>query len=110
MIDADVLRGMKSTAFLINTSRGEVIDESALASALEAGEIAGAALDVRPQEPPTMPDRLIKLPNVVHTPHAAFYSTESLQELPTKAALEVCRVMKGEELIHLVNPEFRGRH
>ncbi len=107
LIDAQFLERMKSSAFLINTSRGEIIDETALAEALEAGEIAGAALDVRSQEPPDMPDRLIDLPNVIHTPHAAFYSTESLQELPTKAAQEVCRVMKGEALIHLVNPEFR---
>ena len=109
LIDAAVLKRMKSTAFLINTSRGEVIDETALADALEAGEIAGAALDVRSQEPPLMPDRLIDLPNVVSTPHSAFYSTESLKELPTKAALEVCRVMRGEELVHLVNPEHQER-
>ena len=110
LINTDVLKRMKSTAFLINTSRGEVIDEDALIGALETGEIAGAALDVRPQEPPSLPDRLIDLPNVIHTPHAAFYSTESLRELPTKAAQEVCRVMRGEELVHLVNPEHRGKH
>ena len=104
LIDSDALNRMKSTAFLINTSRGEVVDEAALADALESGEIAGAALDVRSQEPPDMPDRLIDLPNIIHTPHAAFYSSDSLIELPTKAALEVCRVIRGEELIHLVNP------
>lgn len=104
LINTDTLGRMKPSAFLINTSRGEVIDEEALADALEKGEIAGAALDVRSQEPPNSPDRLIHMPNVIHTPHAAFCSTESLQELPTKAAQEAVRVKRGEDLVHLVNP------
>ena len=107
MIDAAALKRMKSTAFLINTSRGDVIDEADLLAALKGNEIAGAALDVRIQEPPAAGDELQKLENVISTPHAAFYSAESLAELQEKAALEVKRVLTGEEPIRLVNPEFR---
>ncbi|MCH2665595.1 C-terminal binding protein [bacterium] len=107
MIDEMALKRMKNTAFLINTSRGDVIDESALFSAVESSEIAGAALDVRTSEPPEEGDQLIHHENVIHTPHAAFYSAESLEELQRKAALEVKRVLAGEEPIQLVNPEYR---
>ncbi|HAA78115.1 TPA: hypothetical protein DCE37_23705 [Candidatus Latescibacteria bacterium] len=107
MIGTDALKAMKQTAFLINTSRGDVIDEAALLDALKADEIAGAALDVRTQEPPVEGDELLTLDNVIHTPHAAFYSTESLVELRSKAANEVKRVLTGDEPIQLVNPEYR---
>jgi D-3-phosphoglycerate dehydrogenase len=107
MINADALGKMKPTACLINTSRGDVIDEAALLAALQNGILAGAALDVRCQEPPEAGDCLIQLDQVIHTPHAAFYSTESLIELPEKAAWEVRRVLTGEPPIHLVNPEYQ---
>jgi len=107
MIDASALEKMKSSAFLINTSRGDVIDEAALLDALQSDQIAGAALDVRTQEPPESGDQLQQLENVIHTPHAAFYSTESLLELREKAAMEVKRVLTGEDPVQLVNPEFR---
>lgn len=106
LINADALVKMKSTACLINTSRGDVIDEAALLEALEKDVIAGAALDVRCQEPPEVGDRLIQLDQVIHTPHAAFYSSESLVELQEKAAWEVRRVLTGEAPVHLVNPEI----
>jgi len=107
MMDARIFEKMKNTAFLINTSRGDVVDEAALLVALEAAVIAGAALDVRCQEPPEVGDRLIQLDQVIHTPHAAFYSTESLIELPQKAAWEVRRVLTGEAPVHLVNPAYK---
>lgn len=107
MIQADALRKMKGTACLINTSRGDVIDEVDLLHALENDVIAGAALDVRCQEPPETGDKLILLDQVIHTPHAAFYSAESLIELQEKAAWEVRRVLVGEAPIHLVNPEIK---
>ena len=69
--------------------------------------IAGAALDVRTQEPPADGDQLFDLENVIHTPHAAFYSAESLAELQDKAATEVKRALTGEEPVRLVNPEYR---
>ena len=107
LIGADALRRMKPTACLINTSRGDIVDESALADALDAGEIAGAALDVRAEEPPGEGDRLIGMPQVIHTPHAAFYSAESLIELRERAAMETRRVLQGEDPENLVNPEYR---
>ena len=107
MVNAGVLAKMKPSACLINTSRGAIVDEAALAEALEAGEIAGAALDVRGQEPPDEGDRLIGMERVIHTPHAAFYSSESLVELQEKTAWEARRVLTGEEPINLVNPEYR---
>ncbi len=108
MIDAAALRRMKSTAFLINTSRGDVINESDLLAALKENEIAGAALDVRTTEPPADGDELIHLENVIHTPHAGFFSTESIEELQFKAASEVKRVLAGEDPVRLVNPEYRN--
>ena len=107
LINADRLRRMKPTAFLINTSRGDIVYEEALCEALRSGQIAGAALDVRRREPPEAGDRLIALDNVIHTPHAAFYSTESLQELQTKTAWECRRVLTGQAPENLVNPEYR---
>ncbi len=107
MIGADTLAKMKPTACLINTSRGDLVDEAALAEALEAGRIAGAALDVRRQEPPGEGDRLIGMDRVIHTPHASFYSTESLVELRERAAWEMRRMLTGEEPENLVNPEYK---
>ena len=108
LIGADALARMKPTSSVINTSRGDVIDESALLEALESGQIAGAALDVRVQEPPGSGDRLAALENVISTPHAAFYSTESLIELRERTALETLRVIEGEAPDNLVNPEYRN--
>ena len=102
------LERMKPTAFLINTARGGLIDEDALYQALIQGEIAGAGLDVRRQEPPEAGDRLLGLDQVLHSPHAAFYSTESLEELERQTAWEVRRVLEGQEPDNLVNPDYRS--
>jgi D-3-phosphoglycerate dehydrogenase len=95
---------MKPHAYLINTARGPIVDEAALARALDAGQLAGAALDVMPKEPPTG-SPLFGRPNVIITPHTSFYSEESLVDLQTKAAEEVVRVLKGEAPKNPVNPE-----
>ncbi len=99
------LERMKPTAFLINTSRGGIVDEEALADALKAGRIGGAALDVLFTEPPPLDHPLRQLPNVILTPHLAFYSRESVIELQTKTAEEVARALKGEPPRSSVNPE-----
>jgi D-3-phosphoglycerate dehydrogenase len=102
------LARMKPTAFLINTSRGGIVDEQALAEALKAGRICGAALDVLSVEPPPLDHPLRGLSNVILTPHLAFYSRESVIELQTKAAEEVARALKGEPPRSPVNREVLG--
>ena len=100
---------MKRTAFLINTSRGALVDEDALARALEERWIAGAALDVLCQEPPSADHPLLTLDNVIVTPHAAFYSKTAIAELQTKAATNVVRVLTGSLPHSVVNPAVRDR-
>jgi D-3-phosphoglycerate dehydrogenase len=96
---------MKKTAYVVNTARGPIIDEAALAAALDAGEIAGAALDVMAQEPPGDKHPLFGRDNVIITPHTSFYSEEALVELQTKAAEEVVSVLSGKAPRNPVNPE-----
>ena len=100
---------MKPTAFLINTSRGGIVDEQALAVALGEGKLGGAALDVLSVEPPPPDHPLRQAPNIILTPHLAFYSKESVIELQTKAAEEVARALKGEPPRSPVNPEVLSR-
>ena len=109
LIGARELRLMKRTAFLINTSRGALVDEDALARALEERWIAGAALDVLRQEPPSADHPLLTLDNVIVTPHAAFYSKTAIAELQTKAATNVARVLTGSLPHSVVNPGVRDR-
>ena len=100
---------MKSAAFLINTSRGGIVDEQALATALKENQLGGAALDVLTVEPPPPDHPLRQAPNVILTPHLAFYSRESVIELQTKAAEEVARALTGEPPRSPVNREVLGR-
>jgi D-3-phosphoglycerate dehydrogenase / 2-oxoglutarate reductase len=104
LFNADVFRKMKPTAYLINTARGPIIDEAALAEALDKKEIGGAALDVMEKEP-TNSSPLFGRDNVIVTPHTSFYSEESLVDLQTKAAEEVVRVLSGQAPRNPVNPE-----
>src|SRR6202163_4877687 len=95
---------MKPTAYLTNTARGPIVDEQALAQALDQGHLAGAALDVLSQEPPSR-SPLFGRENVILTPHMSFYSAESLIDLQTRAAEEVVRVLTGQAPRHPLNPE-----
>jgi D-3-phosphoglycerate dehydrogenase len=104
LINAKTLRQMKPTAYLINTSRGAIIDEGALHQALVEGWIAGAALDVLAQEPPDPDNPLLRLDNAIITPHAAFYSETAIDELEAKAAGRVAQVLRGERPSNIVNP------
>ena len=104
LFGTDAFQKMKRSAYLVNTARGPVIDEVALAQALDQKLIAGAALDVMEQEPPgTSP--LFGRDNIIVTPHTSFYSEESLVDLQTKAAEEVVRVLSGQAPRNPVNPE-----
>jgi len=103
------LKAMKKTAYLVNTARGSIIDEKALYKALEGRWIAGAALDVMEKEPPDWENSLLKLDNLIISPHISFYSEESYVELKTKVAQAVLSVLKGELPRAIVNPELVKR-
>jgi D-3-phosphoglycerate dehydrogenase len=104
LVNSKALAHMKSTAYLINTSRGAVIDDDALLAALEKGQIAGAALDVMSSEPPPPDHPLLHHPRVIATPHVAFYSEAAIIDLATKAAHHVAQVLRGEVPDRVVNP------
>jgi D-3-phosphoglycerate dehydrogenase len=89
------LRKMKPTAYLINTARGPLVQDAALIRALQERRIAGAALDVLETEPPGPEHPLRQMDNVILSPHVAFYSEESVQDLQRKATDEVVRVLSG---------------
>ncbi len=106
LLDAQQLHRMKPTGFLINTSRGAIVDPIALVQALSQGWIAGAALDVFSPEPLPSDHPLLSLPNVILTPHVSFYSEESLIDLEILAAQNVAAVLSGRRPAAVVNPEI----
>jgi D-3-phosphoglycerate dehydrogenase len=103
LFNADAFRRMKKGAYVVNTARGPLVDEAALAAALDSGHLGGAALDVVTTEPLSKDSPLLGRPNVIVTPHTAFYSVEALEELQTKCATDVARVLSGEKPIYPVS-------
>jgi D-3-phosphoglycerate dehydrogenase len=103
LINAAAFAKMKKGAFLINTARGPLVDEAALIAALDSGHLGGAALDVVTTEPPGKDSPLIGRDNVILTPHTAFYSVEALEELQTKCASDVARVLAGEKAVYPIS-------
>src|SRR5204863_9553031 len=103
LMNADAFGKMKKGAFIVNTARGPLIDEPALIAALDSGHLGGAALDVVTTEPLAKDSPLLGRPNVILTPHTAFYSVEALQELQTKCASDVARVLSGEKAIYPIS-------
>ena len=108
LINADSLRTMKKTAYLINAARGPVVDEAALVQALTEGRIAGAGLDVFEEEPTVHPG-LIGLPNVVLAPHIASASHETRLKMATLAVENCLAVLEGKIPPTPVNPEVLKR-
>jgi D-3-phosphoglycerate dehydrogenase len=104
LFDAAAFRKMKKTAYLINTSRGPVIDEAALVQALKNGDIAGAALDVFEEEPKIHPE-LLDLDNVVLTPHIASATINARTKMATTAAENLVAALEGRRPPNLLNPE-----
>lgn len=109
LIDAGTLHKMKSTAILINTSRGPVVDPSALYEALARGEIAYAALDVTEPEPIGVEDPLLTLPNCIVVPHIASGSIATRTRMAEIAARNLIAGVRGEPLPAWVNPEVGAR-
>jgi len=103
LMNASTFAKMKKRAFLINTARGPLIDEAALVGALDSGQLGGAALDVVATEPLAKDSPLLGRDNVILTPHTAFYSVEALEELQTKCASDVARVLSGEKAIYPIS-------
>jgi D-3-phosphoglycerate dehydrogenase / 2-oxoglutarate reductase len=106
LLNADRLRWLKPSAVVVNTSRGPVVEEEALVSALQEGRLAGACLDVRSQEPPVA-GPLHTLPNVVLAPHIAGWSREALGRVVRTVCDDVDRVLRGEaalQAVHLTRP------
>jgi D-3-phosphoglycerate dehydrogenase len=97
LINAAAFAKMKKGAFLINTARGPLVDEAALVAALDSSQLGGAALDVVTTEPLPKGSPLVGRDNVILTPHTAYYSIEALEELQTKCASDVARVLSGEQ-------------
>jgi D-3-phosphoglycerate dehydrogenase len=102
LFNAGTFRNMKKGAVLINTARGPLVDEGALVAALDSGQLGGAALDVVAIEPLPKNSKLTGRDNVILTPHTAFYSVEALEELQTKCAADVARVLSGEKPVYPV--------
>ena len=99
------LQLMKRTAIIVNTARGELIDEKALHNALTKGQIAGAGLDVFEEEPPPDNHFLLGLDNVICSPHVAGQTAEALVRTSLASAENVLRIFRGEEPDILVNRE-----
>ncbi len=103
MIGAPELAAVRPGAILVNTARGQVLDEAALAEALRTGRLASAGLDVFDEEPLPAESPLRTLENVIFTDHAGWYSEESVVELKTKAAQNVAAVLAGGPPVYPVN-------
>ncbi|MCL4394577.1 MAG: phosphoglycerate dehydrogenase [Chloroflexi bacterium] len=104
-VNSRTLALMKPTAFLVNTARGELVDEAALAAALSAGKIAGVALDTRVREPPPSDDPLAVFDNVILTPHIGAATHEATLQVGLIAARSVVAVLGGKRPENVVNPE-----
>jgi D-3-phosphoglycerate dehydrogenase len=109
LFGVEELKKMKTTAYLINTSRGGLIDEQALFTALSNGMIAGAGVDVTDPEPPGKDNPLLQLENVIMTAHTAYYSEDSNIELRQRSAEAVVWALEGKWPRTLANPEVREK-
>ena len=109
MMNEKAFAQMKPSAFLINTSRGKVVDEPALVKALQEKKIAGAGLDVFETEPLPKESPLMKMENVVLLPHSASYSTPAFDLAPINIAFEVARVLTGKMPKNVVNKTVTPR-
>lgn len=109
MFNADRLKRMKATAFLVNTARGGIVDEAALYAALSTRKLAGAGLDVFEQEPPPAGHALFALPNVIMAPHVAGVTVEAVDRMSEQTARNILSVLDGEPLRqNVINQDILG--
>jgi phosphoglycerate dehydrogenase-like enzyme len=109
LINAERLALMKPTAYLINTSRGGVVDEPALIAALQQGKLAGAGLDVFETEPPASENPLLHMNNVIGTPHGLSHADESVRRCASMTEDNVLAIINGRLPPYLVNKTVRWR-
>jgi len=103
LFNKELFAKMKSSAFFVNTSRGEVVDETALADALENGIIAGAGLDVRETEPPKTGDPIIVSDKTVLTPHIAAFTNEAQERVVASVCRDAAAVLRGQAAVGFFN-------
>ncbi len=108
VVNRESIRKMKDHVFIINTARGPLIDQKALLEALRSGKVCGAGIDVFEEEPLPADHPLCAMENVIITPHAAYYSKDSLPELEAKSLDEVLRALRGEPARILYNKAALG--
>lgn len=108
LIGASFFKAMKPTAYFVNTCRGPTVDEAALIQALQSGEITGAGLDVFEEEPTSPDNPLLKMDNVIVTPHSAGSSNNSRVRSPLRVGQETARLLNGKWPMSVVNPEVRA--
>ena len=107
MIDEAALAKMKPGAILVNTARGEIIDETALIAALKSGQLAAAGLDVFAQEPVSPDNPLLALDNVILSPHVSWYTADTMERYLTAAIRNCRRLADGLEPYSVVNKTAR---
>jgi D-3-phosphoglycerate dehydrogenase / 2-oxoglutarate reductase len=106
MFNAARLQRMKPSAYLVNTARGGIVDETALYAALTSGKLAGAGLDVFAQEPPAVPYPLFELPNVIIAPHVAGVTWEAVDRMSEQTARNILSALDGEPIRqNVINPD-----
>lgn len=106
MFDAAAFARMRPSAYLINTARGGLVDESALYAALQKNQLAGAALDVFDPEPPDLNQPLFQDERVIVTPHAAFISEQAVRQMRTEAMSNVVAALSGNRPNNVLNPQI----
>ena len=100
---------MKPGSLLVNTARGELIDENALSGALESGHLRGAALDCFRHEPPGADHPLLRFPQVIATPHSGSQTDQATNQMGEMALAACLAALRGERPQHVVNPEVYER-
>ena len=107
MVNHEVLAMLPDGAVVINTARGAVVDLDALDDALESGHLAGAGIDVFPEEP-HVPQRLLQCDRAVLTPHTGVNTEETRARMAAACAGKVLTALSGREPSHVVNPSYRA--